>query len=89
MCKIGIFSTDLKPSTELYIFECGFEHCTPRDPYQYEQIDYYLIHYIIKGEGSFFIKDKVYTLKSGDGFVIPPGTDSNYYPSKIHGAIDG
>lgn len=81
MNKIGIFSTDLKPSNELYIFECGFEHCTPRDPYQYEQIDYYLIHYIIEGEGSFFIKDEVYNLKVGDGFIIPPRTDNNYYPS--------
>lgn len=81
MSKIGIFSTDLKPSNELYIFECGFEHCEPRDPYQYEQIDYYLIHYIIEGEGLFFIKDQVHKLKAGDGFVIPPHTDNNYYPS--------
>ncbi|MGL5750362.1 MAG: AraC family transcriptional regulator [Paraclostridium sp.] len=81
MSKIGIFSTDLKPSNELYIFECGFEHCAPRDPYQYEQIDYYLIHYIVEGEGLFFIKDQVHHLKAGDGFVIPPYTDNNYYPS--------
>lgn len=78
--KIGIFSTDIKPSSELYIFECGYEHCLPRDPYQYEQIDYYLIHYIIEGEGLFFMKDKVYHLKAGDGFFIPPNTDNNYYP---------
>ncbi len=78
--KIGIFSTDIKPSSELYIFECGYEHCLPRDPYQYEQIDYYLIHYIIEGEGLFFMKDRVYHLKAGDGFFIPPNTDNNYYP---------
>lgn len=81
MSKIGIFSTDLKPSNELYIFECGFEHCAPRDPYQYEQIDYYLIHYIVEGEGLFFIKDQVHHLKAGDGFIIPPYTDNNYYPT--------
>lgn len=80
MSKIGIFSTDLKPSNELYIFECGFEHCTHREPYQYEQIDYYLIHYITEGEGIFFIKDQVHHLKVGDGFIIPPFTDNNYYP---------
>ncbi|MEF9990654.1 MAG: AraC family ligand binding domain-containing protein [Romboutsia sp.] len=78
--KIGIFSTDIKPSSELYIYECGFEYCIPRDPCQYEQIDYYLVHYILDGEGLFFIKDKVYHLKSGDGFFIPPNTDNNYYP---------
>ncbi|SCH82201.1 MULTISPECIES: AraC family transcriptional regulator [unclassified Romboutsia] len=78
--KIGIFSTDFKPSNELYIYECGFEHCSPREPYQYEQIDYYLIHYILEGEGLFFMEDKVYHLKAGDGFFIPPNTDNNYYP---------
>ncbi|RDY28595.1 AraC family transcriptional regulator [Romboutsia weinsteinii] len=80
MDKFGIFSTDLKPSSELYIYECGFEHCAPRDPYQYEQIDYYLLHYILDGEGLFFMNDEVYHLKKGDGFFIPPNTDNNYYP---------
>lgn len=80
MDKIGIFSTELKPSNELYIFECGFEHCAPREPYQYEQIDYYLIHYILEGEGLFFINGECHHLKAGDGFMIPPNTDNNYYP---------
>lgn len=80
MDKIGIFSTELKPSNELYIFECGYEHCAPREPYQYEQIDYYLIHYILKGEGLFFMDGKCHHLKAGDGFFIPPNTDNNYYP---------
>lgn len=79
MNKIGIFSTELKPSNELYIFECGYEHCEPRDPYQYEPIDYYLIHYILEGEGLFFINDQCYHLKAGDGFFIPPDTANNYY----------
>ncbi|MBO3443847.1 AraC family transcriptional regulator [Clostridium sp. CCUG 7971] len=80
MEKFGIFSTDSKPSSELYIYECGFEHCAPRDPYQYEQIDYYLLHYILEGEGLFFMDGKVHHLKKGDGFFIPPFTDNNYYP---------
>ena len=80
MEQFGIFSTPEKPSNELYIYECGFEHCKPRDPYQYEQIDYYLIHYILDGEGLFFMDGKTYHLKKGDGFFIPPFTDNNYYP---------
>lgn len=75
-----IFSTDKRPSKELFIYECGYEQCKPRDPYQYEQIDYYLIHYILSGEGLFFMNNQVYKLKKGDGFLIPPHTDNNYYP---------
>ncbi|MGL5649153.1 MAG: AraC family transcriptional regulator [Clostridium sp.] len=78
--EVGIFSTDKKISNELYIYECGFEHCKPREPYEYEPIDYYLIHYILDGEGLFFIDNKVYHLKKGDGFFIPPNTKNNYYP---------
>lgn len=77
---IDIFQTDERPSKELYIYECGYEKCKPREPYQYEQINYYLIHYILEGEGLFFINDNVYHLKKGDLFLIPPYTDNNYYP---------
>lgn len=78
--QIDVFTTDNQPSKELFIYECGYEQCKPRDPYQYEQIDYYLIHYILSGEGLFFINGEVHKLKKGDGFLIPPNTDNNYYP---------
>lgn len=78
--SIGIFQTDEKIGEELYIYECGFEDVKPRDPYQYEQIDYYLLHYVISGEGLFFINGDVHKLGAGDLFLIPPNTDNNYYP---------
>ncbi len=78
--SIGIFLTDEKIGEELYIYECGYEDVKPRDPYQYEQIDYYLLHYVISGEGLFFINGDVHKLGAGDMFVIPPHTDNNYYP---------
>ncbi|ATD55755.1 AraC family transcriptional regulator [Clostridium chauvoei] len=78
--QIQVFTTDKQASKELYIYECGYEECKPRIPYQYEQIDYYLIHYVLSGEGLFFINGEVYKLKKGDGFLIPPHTDNNYYP---------
>ena len=78
--SIGIFLTDEKIGEELYIYECGYEDVKPRDPYQYEQIDYYLLHYVISGEGLFFINGDVHKLEAGDMFLIPPHTDNNYYP---------
>lgn len=78
--SVGTFQTEIRLSDELTIFECGFEDVLPREPYQYEQIDYYLIHFILEGEGLFFINDEVHRLGKGEGFVIPPNTDNNYYP---------
>ena len=64
----------------LYIYECGYEDAVPREPYQYEEIDFYLIHYITKGQGILVINNKVFNLSEGEGFVIPPNTKNNYYP---------
>lgn len=72
--------TDHLVSPELSVFEVGYEDVVPRNPYKYEQLDYWLIHYIVAGEGLFFINDEVHSLKAGDGFVIPAFTDNNYYP---------
>lgn len=78
--SVGTFQTQEVLSQELTLFECGFEDVKPREPYQYEKIDYYLIHYILEGEGLFFINDEVHRLSAGEGFVIPPDTKNNYYP---------
>ncbi|MBC6129357.1 AraC family transcriptional regulator [Listeria booriae] len=78
--SIGTFQTEQILSEELSLFECGFEDVRPRVPYQYEQIDYYLIHFIVEGEGMFFINGEIHQLGQGEGFVIPPNTDNNYYP---------
>lgn len=72
--------TEKQISDELSIFEVGYEDVHPRSPYQYEQLDYYLIHFIVQGEGLFFINDELHQLSPGDGFMIPPLTDNNYYP---------
>lgn len=72
--------TDHLVSPELSVFEVGYEDVVPRSPYKYEQLDYWLIHYVVAGEGLFFINDEVHSLVAGDGFVIPPFTDNNYYP---------
>lgn len=78
--SIGTFQTDQKLNNEFYIYECGYEDVKPRDPYQYQPIDYYLVHYILEGEGLFFIEDEVHHLGAKEGFIIPPGTKNNYYP---------
>ncbi|MGK4179994.1 AraC family transcriptional regulator [Lapidilactobacillus dextrinicus] len=72
--------TDNLISDELSIFEVGYEDVRTRAPYQYEQLDYYLIHFIVHGEGLFSIENETHQLGRGDGFVIPPYTNNNYYP---------
>lgn len=68
------------PSKELSVFEVGYEDVKPREPYQYEELDYYLIHFIVQGRGIFSINDETYQLEKGEGFFIPPHTKNNYFP---------
>lgn len=39
---------------------------------------YWLIHYVVSGKGIFKINNKLYTLKTGDMFVIPPYIETYY-----------
>ncbi|WP_313468754.1 AraC family transcriptional regulator [Carnobacterium sp.] len=78
--SVGTFLTEKSLNKEFYIYECGYEDVKPREPYQYEPIDYYLIHYILKGQGHFFINDEHVILEENQGFIIPPNTKNNYYP---------
>lgn len=78
--KSNWLRTSTFPSKELSTFEVGYEDVKPREPYQYEELDYYLIHLILKGKGIFMINDQTYQLGTGDIFFIPPHTKNNYFP---------
>ncbi|MDQ0150225.1 AraC family transcriptional regulator [Eubacterium multiforme] len=78
----GIFKTNNILSKELFIYECGYENCEANKPFEYAPIDYYLIHYIVEGEGTAIINGVKYVLKKGDGFLIPPKATNKYFPCK-------
>lgn len=65
---------------DIDLFYCGIENCIPDftcGPYIRH---FYLIHYIIKGEGYYICNQKKYDLKPGDVFTIFP-KDLTYYAS--------
>lgn len=59
---------------DIVVCECGYEICDSTHSFGPGVRDYYIIHYIIEGEGVFQLKDKKYTLKKGQGFVVWPNT---------------
>ncbi len=66
---------------ELSLYECGKERCQPGKVIQLDIKDYHLFHYILAGSGTFIFEDKVYHLKKGDIFYIPPKMTAKYFPS--------
>lgn len=75
------FREKSKTNVDINISTCGFEKCNPKLSYGPRVIDHYLIHYVVKGCGVFHINGKKYTIRAGQGFLIPPDVLGDYAPS--------
>lgn len=64
--------------TEINMYHCGVEDCTPGHYYGPAVRDHYLIHYIRSGQGIFQVNKRVYPLHKGQGFLICPNVVTFY-----------
>lgn len=60
----------------------GFEVCKSGHTFGPAIREYYLLHYVLDGEGEFFCHDGAYRLGKGDLFVIRPGEVTTYRADK-------
>lgn len=51
----------------------GYEYCEPGHCFGPAVREYYLLHYIMAGKGSYFVEGREYRLQKGDCFLIKPG----------------
>ena len=65
-------------SKELHLISCGWEKCTPEQSYGPGVRRYYTIHFVLSGQGYFYMNNRKYTIKAGQCFFIPPVTSSLY-----------
>jgi AraC-like DNA-binding protein len=63
---------------DLRLYYCGTQNCPPGHAYGPGIRDYYKIHYIHSGSGTFRAEDKSYHLTRGQGFLITPGMLAYY-----------
>ncbi|MDQ0720828.1 AraC-like DNA-binding protein [Paenibacillus sp. W4I10] len=63
---------------ELQLLHYGTEACTPGHHFGPAMRDYYKIHYILNGKGTFEVGGKTYTLHKGQGFLIVPHSVVHY-----------
>jgi AraC-like DNA-binding protein len=69
-------------NTDLNVTCCGHEICDTTHYWGPGIRDYYLIHYVVNGNGLFKLGDKSYTLKPGNVFLIEPGVLTYYEADK-------
>ena len=63
---------DKPNNTDLNMYRCGMEDCSPGHSWGPAVRDHYIIHYVLDGKGIFQAGEKVYSLGKGDGFLISP-----------------
>ena len=65
-------------SVELYLNYCGKEACEPGHSYGPDTRSEYLLHYVLKGHGTFTCADKTYKINEHDAFLILPEEVTTY-----------
>ncbi|PHE52840.1 AraC family transcriptional regulator, partial [Bacillus toyonensis] len=67
-------------SSEFYFDFCGFSKTLPFHTFGPAVRNSYIIHVVLDGKGTYYVKDEKYSLKKGSIFLIPPG-ESTFYRS--------
>lgn len=67
-----------KDNTDLNVYRCGIESCSPGFVWGPGVRDHHIIHYVLSGKGQFEIGDSTYSLAKGDGFWIPSDVRVRY-----------
>lgn len=77
--KLRIKQKDYK---DLYLCFCGEAVCKPCHSYGPAVKPSYVIHYIMKGKGTYTVNGHTHALSAGQGFIIYPNTLTHYEADK-------
>ncbi len=72
------FKNQLRTMASLTVYRTGRQQCAPLESRGQEIRDFYLIHLVIKGCGTFILNNRSYPVKTGDAFLIYPNMPINY-----------
>lgn len=65
-------------SKDLYLVSCGWEKCGAIHSYGPAVRNYYMLHFILKGQGHYYLNNKHYKLNENQCFLTEPGTVTLY-----------
>ncbi len=64
---------------DIYVVNCGYEDCCLYFNCAAHKRQYYLLHYVTKGEGYYEVNDLKFKVSAGDMFLIRPDELVTYY----------
>ena len=65
-------------NTDLSVYRCGIEECSPGHSWGPGLRDHFIIHYVLKGKGYFTINNTQYEVSENHGFLISPNQIVSY-----------
>lgn len=65
-------------SKELNLLSCGYEICSNKQICGPITRDYYILHFILKGSGNYYVNGKLFTVNENQCFLIEPGISTLY-----------
>lgn len=68
----------------LSVIDFGEEKCEPNHSYGPAVRSYYLIHYVLSGEGLLEVDNRTWKIHAGQGFLIYPGETASYQADALH-----
>lgn len=72
------FKVEEKELVSLSVYNVGFQKCDPLYQWGPGIRDHYLIHYVIRGKGTYRVGDTTFPLSAGDCFLVYPNTEVIY-----------
>lgn len=72
-----------RENSEISVYQYGKHVCPPSHFYGPSTREYYLVHFVIKGKGTYRVGDKVWNIEKNQGFLIRPGEETFYQADQV------
>ena len=82
MLDIYFLENTNRDFNDLYLCYCGLEKCAPLHSFGPAIRPTYLIHYVLDGQGYYYVNDNKYTVIKNQGFLIEPNVVTFYQADK-------
>lgn len=82
--KMEMYQPKKQLFNDIIIIDCGYEICSPSHSFGPHKRDYYLIHFIIDGQGEFNTNNKAFVLSKNQGFLICPDQITTYTADRVN-----
>lgn len=76
--QMTVLPTVNRDGFDLVVYQCGMEKCKPSHSFGPAVRDHFLIHFIVKGSGKFYVNGKSYNIEENQGFLICPNVVTYY-----------